>query len=211
MSTARNHPTTPDADLCRTLDFLNNNGIPCTVVPNSKGFIAGVKIVFGCLEVDPKARVSNVLHEAGHLAVLPGRFRRQANIDIDAVIEVMVDSVDFSNPDVGEARAAMQAGDTEATAWAWAAGMAIGLRPEKVIHSTEYDGTGAEVRISLQTGSYIGISGLAAAGFCVTRLRLEAVYGLPSYPRLGMWLQKNFVESADVISCTSVLGNAACV
>ena len=180
------------ASLRRTLWFLTGIGIPCLMVPHASGFISGVRIVDGGLHVDATATASNVLHEAGHLSVLPGRFRRQANDDIDAVVSLMLDSVDFSNLDIGEARAALQASDVEATAWAWAAGLEIGLAPSQIIMDAEYDGTGADVRQQLQLGAYLGINGLAAAGFCVTRPALEKVYGRPAYPKLAMWLQKDF-------------------
>lgn len=178
--------------LRRTLAFLNGIGMACHLVPEASGFVPGVRIVAGELFVDATAPASNVLHEAGHLAVLPGRFRRLANDDIDVVVATMLGSVDFSDPDIGEARAAMQSSDVEATAWAWAAGEAIGLNPGQIIRDVDYQGSGAEVRQQLRLRAYVGINGLSAAGFCVTRPALEKVYGRPAYPKLAMWLQSDF-------------------
>lgn len=179
--------------LPRVLSFLRGVGIPCDITPGASGFIVGVRIYMGGLQVSPDARVSNILHEAGHLAVLPGRFRRLACDDIDAVVRLMNETVDFSNPDVGEARAAMQSGDAEATAWAWAVGEHLNLPPETVIEDADYDGTGEDMRASLMMRGYLGINGLASAGFCVVRPgALEKARKLPAYPRLAMWVQHDF-------------------
>lgn len=178
--------------LRRTIAFLVGIGMPCHVVPKASGFVRGVRIVSGTLHIDATASSSKVLHEAGHLAVLPGRFRRQANDNLAAVFRLMMDTVDFTDPDTGEARAAIQATEVEATAWAWAAGEAIGLIPSQIVEDVDYCGTGAEVRQQLRMRAYVGINGLSAGGFCVTRPALEKVYGRPAYPKLAMWLQKDF-------------------
>jgi hypothetical protein len=186
------------AHLLRVVSFLRGVGIPCVIVPGAKGFMPGVRIHQGGLQIAPEAVLGDVLHEAGHLAVLPGRFRRLANDDVSAVQKLMMDTVDFTNPDVGEARAALQSGDAEATAWAWAAGEYLQLDPAQVVRNRHYGGTGRDMRMALQARAYLGIHGLASAGFCVTRPGpLEKAKGLPAYPRLAMWVQLDF-ESAAV-------------
>lgn len=182
-----------NASLFRVVAFLRDIGIPCVVQPGARGFLEGVRIVHGGLQLSPAVHLGDALHEAGHLAVLPGRFRALANGNIDDVTRLMLDTVDFSNPDVGEARAAMQAGEAEATAWAWAAGEHLGLKPGEVIRNRDYSGGGRGIRVQLQARAYLGINGLASAGFCVTRPGyLEKAKGLPAYPRLAMWLQRDF-------------------
>lgn len=181
------------AHLMRVVSFLRGIGIPSDVVPGAKGFMPGVRIHQGGLQISPEAALGDVLHEAGHLAVLPGRFRRLACDDVSVVQRLMLDTVDFSNPDVGEARAALQSGDAEATAWAWAAGEYLELDRAQVVRNRDYGGAGRDVRISLEARAYLGINGLASAGFCVTRPGpLEKMRGLPAYPRLAMWVQRDF-------------------
>jgi hypothetical protein len=52
--------------------------------------------------------------------------------------------------------------------------------------ATSSTGTGAEMRLSLSMGMYIGIHGLAHAGFCSTNR-----FGrLPQYPKLAFWTQE---------------------
>lgn len=178
--------------LGRAADFLDSIGIACDWAVSAKGFLDGVRIRQGRLVVAPTAAVGDLLHEAGHLACLPGRWRPLADDNIDAVVSLMLEAVDFSDPDRGEARAALQCGDAEATAWAWAVGEHLGLKPEEVVRDGDYGGTGDEVRSCLQARMYLGINGLASAGFCVVRPNLERLYGRPAYPKLAMWLQHDF-------------------
>lgn len=175
--------------LQKTLAFLNNIGLTCHLKPGATGFLDGLYIQNGELFVDPRCIVSNLLHEAGHLAILPGRIRHFANNDLDAMESIIMEHIDFSNPDSLESRAVLQSGDTEATAWAFAAGLAIGLTPEAIIPDDHYDGEGASTRTTLRQTRYPGINGLAAAGFCVIRPALEKHFGLPTYPKLAKWLQ----------------------
>jgi hypothetical protein len=185
------------AQLLRAVSFLRGIGIACEVKPGVRGFLPGVRIQCGGLLVSPEVHLGDLLHEAGHLAVLPGRFRPLADDNIDVVTKLMLDAVDFSDPDVGEARAALQAGEAEATAWAWAAGEHLGLKPAEVIRLTDYGGAGGDIRAMLQARGYLGINGLASAGFCVVRPGyLEKAKGLPAYPKLAMWLQRDFSDES---------------
>ena len=85
---------------------------------------------------------------------------------------------------------------SEATAWAFAVGTYLGLKPADIILDDQYEGEGAAVRLMLKARQYAGIHGLAAAGFCVTRPALAEVYGLPAYPLLAKWLQPDLSKNA---------------
>lgn len=177
-------------ELIQTMAFLREIGFEVEVVSGAAGHVQGVRIQGGVLFVDPAAHASTLLHEAGHLAVLPGRFRPRAEGNITRIQRIICNEVDFSNPDEGEARIALQCGDAEATAWAWAAGRAIGLEPHRIIQDHEYGNTGDEVRFGLQLNAHLGINGLAATKLCVVRDGpLAVAMGLPAYPRLARWLQ----------------------
>lgn len=187
-----------DADLPKVTAFLTAIGLPWRWEPGAHGFIPDVDIKDGVLLLDPKARASAVLHEAGHLATLPGKFRHLAQSDVAGAQKAMLKSVDFNDPDGPLQRAALQCSDPEATAWAWAAGVHLGLAAEAIIQDDEYENNGAFVRMQLQTRGYMGINGLAHAGFCVTKPGALAVArGLPAYPQLARWLQLDFSETAQ--------------
>lgn len=183
----------PAQALRQVLHFLSEIGLPWEWAPGAAGFIPNVDIRDGVLLIDPGAKASAVLHEAGHLAILPGEFRERAGSNVDGVVRIMFQELAGEDPDSPRVRAALQCSDPEATAWAWAAGLACGLAPERIIEDEEYDGSGAGLRQHLACAGWIGIHGLSHAGFCVTRPgRLEQIRGLPAYPRLGMWLQHRF-------------------
>ncbi|WP_207190770.1 hypothetical protein, partial [Enterococcus faecium] len=135
----------------------------------------------------PDCRVSGLLHEAGHLAITPQMFRPLMDGNISSGQREMLRVVGESNlhPDDSLYRAVIQCSDIEATAWAWAAGRHLGLPGEEIIRTDEYDGEGESIRISLQVGAYIGIHGLAHAGFCAVRSRP----GVVAWPNLKFWTQ----------------------
>lgn len=175
----------------RTVCFLRGIGLVCTMKPGAHGFVHGVSIRHGGLEVDmQKATPSALLHEAAHVCILPTRFRHLACGDLTDAFQVMFAETDFSDPDAPPARAAIQCSDPEATAWAWAAGRALGLAPDVIIQDDEYEGEGKWIRLQLASGHYAGIHGLAHAGFCTVRESvLSRLQGHPVFPNLSRWLQ----------------------
>lgn len=174
--------------LTKTIAFLSDIGIPMIADEKAGGFVEHVLIANGALRYHPiKAQPSNLLHEAGHLAVVPERFRHLAYNDMDDLFEIILEDygrrhaadVDFDH-DAIENRAVMQCSETEATAWAFAAGRAIGLPDEVTILDDEYDNEGASVRLQLQCSAYLGINGLVAGQMCQK---------VSTYPTLTRWLQ----------------------
>lgn len=173
----------------RLYKFLNNIGIATHITYDSKSFLNLIRIKDGELLIHPKCTIAHILHEAGHLAILPGRFRKYANDDLSNVMNKMSNEIDFSNPDSQEARAFMQTGDCEATAWAWSAGKHLNISEKIIISNKNYDKTGADIRLALSANSYFGINGLSAAGFCSVR-KFSNYRNLPIYPNLIKWIQE---------------------
>lgn len=169
----------------RSVDFLREIGISTEPSANSKGFLENIRIDHGILFYNPDhATAANILHEAGHLAVLPSKLRHKTGNDLDETFihlgDIMDQAFDMDNPDSPEMRALLQCGETEATAWAWAAGKAIGLPEEIIIEDQDYDNSGADMRIALSLNCYFGINGLVA-GYMATSVK--------TYPTLTRWLQ----------------------
>lgn len=179
-----------EVELARVVAALNSIGLPTRIQNGATGFIEGVRIVEGELLVAPSARVSGLLHEAGHIAVAPKRFRYLISGDVDAAIEKMFDVVKDEHPDSPLHRAVLQCSDAEATAWAFAFGTHLGYSPEFLIRDDEYDGEGQYTRLSLTLRSYLGINGLAAAGFCAVSAAVAARTARPLYPALAFWTQE---------------------
>lgn len=175
--------------LNQVVEFLIAIGLPVVRCERTGGFVPDVRIVNGALHVTDQATAPNVLHEAGHLAIIPARYRPLMDDDIEAGIERMMEAIDWSDPDAPECRMATQCGETEATAWAWAAGIHLGLEHTDIIADEDYGRQGAGVRWRLEHDAYLGINGLCHAGFC-GRGELGRKRGLPLYPALSYWLQQ---------------------
>lgn len=175
----------------KCIKFLNQIGIETSIKEGTTGFVKNVEIREGKLFVDPSCSISSLLHEAGHVALLPVRFRGKASGDMKYIMKDMQENIKCSIPEMPEGRAALQYDDCATTAWAWAVGKHLKIPEEKIILDEEYQNTGEEMRIRLKFNSYFGISGLAAAGFCVTHERHSKYKNLPLYPKLKFWTQQN--------------------
>lgn len=176
----------------KAMDFLASIGLAVSVVEGAQGFLKRVAIVAGGLQVDPRAAVSDLLHEAGHVAIMPSLYRHYLTGDIKGGMKAMYADIETQNldPDGPLWRAAIQVRDECATAWAFAAGTALGLPAEQIIQDHEYQGDGDWIRLALSLNSYLGVNGLAHAGFCVVRANPYSKDERPVYPALAYWLQR---------------------
>ena len=171
------------------VEFLLDIGLSVVIRPGAGGFVSHISILEGALLVDPRASASNILHEAGHIAVCPSRFRAYLSGDLEKGFARAFDEIDDIDTAEELHRNLIQAGETEATAWAWAAGFALGIPEDEIVRDIDYGGAGKEIRLMLSMRCYLGINGLARAGFC--KVRARACSGLTEsvFPNLNFWLQ----------------------
>lgn len=160
-------------------------GIVAIESEDADGFLDGIAIRRGELHYQPECRPSNLLHEAGHLACIPPMFRQHADGDLDELAVTMCRYAaerfeSGGNPDDPLIKAILQCSDSEATAWAWAFGVHVGLEPDRIIDSEDYQGEGDEVRLQVSNGMHFGVNGLRAAGF---------MRSIKQYPVLDKWTQ----------------------
>lgn len=154
-------------------------------------FLPGIRVWRGSLLVD-SSRVlgyGDVFHEMGHLAVLPSCMRRYASGDVESSLRHRVDryfNVTPYSDDNLTMRALLQSGETEATAWAYAAQVECGLAPELRFVVQDVDewreATPEEIeteKFILSHGNHFGVHGLQAAG--MTKCR--------EYPKMIRWVQ----------------------
>jgi hypothetical protein len=193
MDALMNTPTT-DAKLnCKyaqkVMNFLNEVGLPVSVVPGATGFVKNIVLVEGTVQVDPKCLPSTMLHEAGHLAVIPSRYRHMMSGNLYKSMRQIFEiaEMNYMDPYDPLTRALLQTGDPEVTAWAWAVGKHLGIPEKLIILDNQYENAGKAIRTQLQTRCYIGMNGLSHGGFCVTRATPNKP--LPVYPELAFWLQ----------------------
>ncbi len=166
---AADHPGVTE----RILDFLRGIGLPVyeADVPDDS-FLPGVRIERGGLRVD-RQRLrwpGDLLHEAGHLAVVPAALRPTMD---DALQDLP---------------AVPHGGEIEATAWAWAATQHLGLDAAVLFHEGGYHGRSASLRTTFGLGVYLGASGLAAAGLALLPLQVQPG-GQAAYPHMLAWLR----------------------
>ncbi len=155
------------------LAFIAGIGLPIVeaALPDDT-FLPGIALRAGGLYVDPEKLLwpGDLLHEAGHLAVLPAVVRVTANDDL-------VDATDIEH-----------AGEIEAMAWAYAAAMAIGLPLNALIHEGGYKGRSLEVLSMYGYGIYPGLRGLCETGM-TSSSGFVAEPGAVQYPRMLKWLR----------------------
>jgi hypothetical protein len=152
-----------------------------------------VRIHEGGLLVDvARCYPGDVLHEAGHIAIMPGAFRPLANGDLKAVGKAMRKHLEdhpeglATHPEDPVCRALIQVSDPEVTAWQYAAAVAVGLPMQWLFPPGTYGDEGPDILRSLQHSAYVGINGLQAAHWTV--IRANPHRKLPVYPQLAHWL-----------------------
>lgn len=167
----------------RVIDFIEGIGIKVIITDNlNNPFIDDVQIVNGDIHIKQTTQVSNILHEAGHLAIIPANLRNLANGDLDECFESIFKLTSHLDPEHPIQRALIQCSDTEATAWAWALGKNLGIPEELIIRDEDYEGEGGSIRLMLKSKCYFGINGLAASGMT----------SINDFPKMKVWTQPAF-------------------
>lgn len=156
--------------------FLQEIGLEIApAVLNEETFLPGIEVNAGRLLIDETKLLypGDLLHEAGHLAMLSSTQRAQAGGQLAPVGD------EPANETVIEAAA---------IAWSFAALTWLKLDPTVVFHPYGYRGQAAALLFGYQMGVYPGAPALAAAG--LTLLVAEArQQGVPSYPSMLKWLR----------------------
>lgn len=182
---AEHRPSLAEVERC--IAFAHSIGIPAKIGRRQwqNEFLPGLLVWRGVLFINPDHVLGydDILHELGHLAILPSTFRRHATGDIDRSIWRPVQKYRRAHPFmIGHEedpiqRAVMQASDHEAIAWSFAAMTELKL-PVRLIVDGGPDAI-AGTLCQLGTGYYCGINGLAAAGMTTTR----------TFPKMLRWAQ----------------------
>jgi hypothetical protein len=151
------------------LQFLDHIGIDCRPGKIADAaFLPGVCIDAGAIvfDVESLLAVSDLLHEAGHIAVTP-RAHRQA---LGGAL-----TVEMQYPFGGE---------IEAIAWSFAAANHIAMPLTELFHPMGYRGHASGLALNFSLGVYPGVYGLIQAGLAAAPQSPEA-----RYPRLLKWLR----------------------
>ena len=159
-------------ELRQIIEFLEAIELePLESIVDPSSLLPGVTISAGRVVYDPTRLhwPGDLLHEAGHIAVTPAALRPR----LDATLPLS------SVP---------HAGEVEATAWAYAAILAIGLDPSVLFHSGGYQAHSRGLAFSYSMGCFPGASGLCAAGFAHSQADAHRT-GVRPYPHMIRWLR----------------------
>lgn len=158
--------------LNKCIDFLNSIGI--TIIERSLppvNFLPGLSIE-GCSIVIDRATLlypGDILHEAGHIAVIPAAERTGLTAD-----------------SIGK-RPQNQAEEMMAIAWSYAACVHLQLDPSYVFHDKGYKGGGSYIADNFKAGQYFGLPMLQWKGMAADEKTAGAL-GVAAYPAMIKWV-----------------------
>lgn len=188
----------PDT-LAPIVAFLRGIGFTVEFGPGAAGgFLPGVNIHAGAIHIDPDTLVSpgDLLHEAGHMAILPRRLHHRLGRDLEAdtIAAVALEAGPGLPADLTLA-GPVQYGELMAQAWSYAAVLHLDLPPGCVFfpgsyHVDSYEGSHPMQRW-LEAESHHGSLGLARIGMTGYSglFAFMGDNGLPPFPRMARWLQ----------------------
>ncbi|WP_276132236.1 hypothetical protein [Polluticoccus soli] len=160
----------------KMITFIRSIGIEveCTAI-HEITFLPGILIKNGKLVVDEAKLLypGDLLHEAGHLAVMPAEERK------------------IAGGNVGEDKERSQAGGEEmmAIAWSYAALTHLGLSPQVVFHPNGYKGASDWYIEQYTNGRYIALPTLQWIGLCYDENNAHA-NNMKPYPHMIKWIRE---------------------
>ncbi len=193
----RYHPEALDP----IVTFLRGIGIGVEFGPGAhNGFLPGVNIHAGVIHVDPETLVApgDLLHEAGHMAILPSRFRHKLGSDLEADMHrAIAEEVGDGVPDDPILALPKQQGELMAQAWSYAAALHIGVPSECIFFPGSYKHDQYEgqhpMLAWIERGTHYGPMGLARVGMTgpagIFAMGL-GVNGLAPFPAMARWVQE---------------------
>jgi hypothetical protein len=152
--------------------FLKDIGLE--IIPTritGETFLPGILVAQGKLLIDEDKLLwpGDLLHEAGHLAVAPAALRPTLTGEVIL-------------PDVN-----LDALESQAMSWSYAASLHLGLDPKIVFHEGGYRGHSAALLRNFEIGVPLGVNGLQEAGMTITGNATSE--GLRHYPHMLKWLR----------------------
>jgi hypothetical protein len=153
----------------KAVDFIRIIGIPVSFDTfTSDAFLPGLYMMNGTLIIDRQRLLypGDILHEAGHIAVVPPSERQ------------------FLNADSISKRAQRDAEEMMAIAWSYAACLHLDIDTKFVFHDNGYKDGGSNIAENFKEGRYFGVPVLKWVGMCNNP---EEQNG---YPKMLRWLRE---------------------
>lgn len=159
--------------LDRSVDFLRAIGIPVHFRPiDTDSFLPGIRIENGEIVVDMEKLKypGDILHEAGHIAVVPAKER--STLNEQTIIQ----------------REQREAEEMMAIAWSYAACVYLNIDASFVFHNEGYKGGGSSIADNFKNGNYFGVPMLQWVGMALEKKNKEEP-DKPVYPAMLQWLR----------------------
>jgi hypothetical protein len=153
----------------KAVEFIRSLGIPVYFdTITSHTFLPGISIWNGALTIDRKGLKypGDILHEAGHISVVPAAERSLLNADSIAK------------------REQREAEEMMAIAWSYAACVYLDIDATFVFHDNGYKDGGSNIAENFKEGRYFGVPVLRWVGMCNNP---EEQNG---YPKMTRWLRE---------------------
>lgn len=193
----------PEA-LSPIVDFLRGIGIEVADGELGRqgaagGFLPGVAVRAGKIYVDTETLVGSgdLLHEAGHIAIMPRRFRDRLGTDLHAdTVAAIVEEVGPEPPGDPMLACPKQQGELMAQAWSYAATLTLGISPACVFFPGAYKHTDYEgdhpMHRWLESGTHFGLHALASVGMTghAGVFTMMGNNGLAPFPTMTRWVQE---------------------
>jgi hypothetical protein len=179
------------------LDFLDRIGMPFKAGPfGQDGFLPGIQIVNGEMLIDPDrlAGSGDVLHEAGHIVIVPSRWRSELGNDVIESLDAVV-ATDPDAADDFQLQTSIKMSEFMAQAWSYAALKDLGLPPECVFFPGSYkyhpDMKPHPMATWVESGTHFGIMALSQVGMTggLGLFEPPGANGLEPFPKMAKWLQ----------------------
>ncbi len=130
--------------------------------------IRGVKIV---LDRPKLKNCGDLLHEAGHLALLPEAVRARHRAIGSSIPAELMDEIELG-----------------ALAWSYAAVVHLGLPPELVFHADGYHGRSEGLLLGFSLGLFPGLMQLEVTGLAAGEKRAVEL-AVPPFPAMLRWVR----------------------
>lgn len=162
-----------DTQLLQTIiTFLESIGIPVHFGTCHNEALPGIMIDSGYLIIDTNTLLypGDILHEAGHIAVMPPAERLAVKGTIDPVRDLEL------------------SGELMAIPWSYAACVHLGIDPHVVFHENGYKGGGGYIVENFSQGHYIGVPMLQYIGLCYDQ-RTAQIHNAKPFPVMIKWMR----------------------
>jgi hypothetical protein len=166
--------TSIDAIIVKMIRFAEEIGLPVRLVElDEPTFLPGITLKDGGLVIDPEKLLypGDILHEAGHLAVMLPDMRSKVN----GTLTIEGDTA------LGE--------EMMAIAWSYAACMYLQIDPAIVFHTEGYHGGGYNIVENFSKEQYFGVPLLQWIGLCYEPKKIQEP-GVECYPKMIKWLRE---------------------